>query len=539
MYLALYRKWRPKTFEDVIGQPHITVTLKNEISNNRTAHAYLFTGPRGTGKTTCSKILAMAVNCLNPQNGDPCMECENCVGIEQGSTLDVVEIDAASNNGVDNIRQLRDEASYTPAQCKYRVYIIDETHMLSTGAFNALLKIMEEPPSHVLFILATTEAHKVPATILSRCQRFDFRRIKPDDIAKLLLNIADKEESFTLQEDAALIIARLAEGGMRDALSLLDQCVAYSTDVTVDVVTEAAGIVGKSYLYEMTDCILENNASSAVVLTDKLFSMSKDLEGLLEELINHFRNIMLTKTLEQPEMLISVLPDEQLKLSEYAGRISLSALLKGISDMQECMDKMGRSIDKRLNFELCMIKLCSEPTTTTKASVSNSDNSSTSGVLAELAKRLDKLENAFNSGAMISSSKSMTGFKSVAMSSSNIPQVDNSPPPVDLQPMAEWAEILEGIKETDKPLWGVLYGSSAFVNEGFLYISSPLDFAAGMMRQENNAAKLVNAIAVKTGKRYKIRIKSNVIKQDDNSVDVLDDILSKAKSMGVEVNEKE
>ena len=226
IYLALYRKYRPKTFEDVVSQPHITTTLKNEIMTGKTAHAYLFTGSRGTGKTTCAKILSMAVNCENP-----CMECETCRNIDQGATLDVVEIDAASNNGVDDVRQLREEAVYSPSQCKYRVYIIDEAHMLSAGAFNALLKIMEEPPPHVKFILATTEVHKVPVTILSRCQRFDFRRIRTEDIEARLLWIAGKEP-FTLSPDAAALIAKLADGGMRDALALLDQCASFSSDIT-------------------------------------------------------------------------------------------------------------------------------------------------------------------------------------------------------------------------------------------------------------------------------------------------------------------
>ena len=221
MYLALYRKWRPKTFDDVISQEHITTTLKREIVSGKTAHSYLFTGSRGTGKTTCAKILAMAVNCPHTVDGNPCMECEICKGIEDGSILDVQEIDAASNNGVDDVRLLREEANYLPAQCKYRVYIIDETHMLSTSAFNALLKIMEEPPEHVKFILATTEVHKVPATVLSRCQRFDFGRIKTEDIAKRVLYIAE-HESFSVTEEAAFLVARLADGGMRDALSILD-----------------------------------------------------------------------------------------------------------------------------------------------------------------------------------------------------------------------------------------------------------------------------------------------------------------------------
>lgn len=544
MYLALYRKWRPKTFEDVISQPHITVTLKNEVKNNRTAHAYLFTGPRGTGKTTCSKILSMAVNCENPVDGNPCMVCESCIGIEQGSILDVVEIDAASNNGVDNIRQLRDEANYTPSQCKYRVYIIDEAHMLSTGAFNALLKIMEEPPSHVLFILATTEAHKVPATILSRCQRFDFRRIKAEDISERLLTIAAQEDAFTLQEEAAQLIARLADGGMRDALSLLDQCIAYSKEVTTQIVVDAAGIVGKDYLYEITDCILSQNAANAVMVIDKLYSMSKDLQGLLEEMIHHFRNIMLTKTVKQSQALVSVLPNELEKLQQYSQNIQLSTVLYIIAEMQECLDKMGKSIDRRLCFELCLIKLCTP-----------SLNTSNDALIA----RLDKLEAMIKNGAIMTSvapkQEQQVISSPVAQTEEQLSQERVVSKPVEEQqatkspqeegkqsteiaPLMEWAEILDEIKQTDKPLWGVLHGSKAYISGGFLYIESPLEFAAGMMRQEGNAGKLVSAVFNKTGIRYKLRIKSNTQINEEPKVNMLDEVLNKAKELGVEVREQ-
>lgn len=537
MYLALYRKWRPKTFEDVISQPHITVTLKNEVQNNRTAHAYLFTGPRGTGKTTCSKILSMAVNCEHPVDGNPCMVCDSCVGIEQGSILDVVEIDAASNNGVDNIRQLRDEANYTPSQCKYRVYIIDEAHMLSTGAFNALLKIMEEPPSHVLFILATTEAHKVPATILSRCQRFDFRRIKSEDIVERLLSISNQEDGFTLQEDAAQLIARLADGGMRDALSLLDQCIAYSKDVTTQIVVDAAGIVGKDYLYEITDCILSQNAANAVMVIDKLYSMSKDLQGLLEEMIHHFRNVMLAKTMKDTKDLISVLPDEMEKIKQYSEKTPLSTVLYIIAELQECLDKMGKSMDRRLCFELCLIKLCT-------SSLNTSNDA--------LVSRLDKLEAMIKGGAILTSvapTQAQPAKSEVQKQERTVSRVgDEELLPIssepqgaqssELAPLMEWAEILAEIKQSDAPLWGVLHGSKAYVSGGFLYVESPLEFAAGMMRQEGNAGKLVGAVFNKTGIKYKLRIKSKPQITDEPNSNMLDEVINKAKELGIEVKEQ-
>ncbi len=247
MYQVLYRKWRPQTFADVVGQPHVTASLTGAVQSGRLSHAYLFTGSRGTGKTSCAKILAKAVNCERPVDGNPCNACDTCRGIDSGSILDVIEIDAASNNGVDNIRDLREEANYTPTHAKYRVYIIDEVHMLSTGAFNALLKTLEEPPEHVKFILATTEVHKLPSTILSRCQRFDFKRIEPQDIADRLKFVA-VQENISLTDDGAMLIARVSDGAMRDALSLLDRCAAYGEAITETVVSDAAGLAGRERL---------------------------------------------------------------------------------------------------------------------------------------------------------------------------------------------------------------------------------------------------------------------------------------------------
>lgn len=547
MYLALYRKYRPKTFEDVISQPHITTTLRNQVRDQKTAHAYLFTGPRGTGKTTCSKILAMAVNCEHPVGGDPCLECESCRAIEQGSTLDVVEIDAASNNGVDNIRDLRDEANYTPAQCKYRVYIIDETHMLSTGAFNALLKIMEEPPEHVKFILATTEAHKVPATILSRCQRFDFRRIRPEDIKSRLLHIAG-QEPFTLTEDAAELLARLADGGMRDALSLLDQCAAFSQAIDLETVVQAAGVVGREYLYELTDCILTQDASRAILAIDRLYAMSKDMQGLMEELLHHFRNIMLTLTLKDPAKLLDVLPDEAAKLREYAQKLPLSMVLWAISEMQLCLEKMGRSGDRRLTLELCMVKLCTP--------------AMSSGTEA-LAARLERLENIIKLGVPAPPAVQPVS-PSVETAADPIPAPPVVEPPVELlkkeepaeppsllpqadapapaaaaaakhppQPLAEWADILAELSRTDMPLGAILRDSVAFTDGSVLYIDAGLSLAAKMIKQEGNAAKLIAAVESKTGIRYKIRVKK--APEPVETADPLTELLNRARESGVEV----
>lgn len=515
MYLALYRKWRPKSFEDVISQPHITLTLKQEVSSNHTAHAYLFTGPRGTGKTSCSKILAAAINCTNSTDGNPCMECESCKGIENGSILDVVEIDAASNNGVDNIRQLRDEATFTPTQCKYRVYIIDEAHMLSIGAFNALLKIMEEPPAHVVFILATTEAHKIPATILSRCQRFDFRRIKSEDIAQLLQKIATAE-NMVLSDTAAILLARLADGGMRDALSLLDQCRAYSNEVTEQVIYDAIGIVGKDYLYELTDCIINKDPTQSLMLIDKLYCSSKDLQSLLEELIFHFRNVMLAKVMQNPESLVQALPAELEQLKKY--QFPLQQLLFIIAELQDCLDKMGKSIDRRLCFELTLIKLCSP------IPEQNSVNNDA------LIERIEKLENVIKNGIVQQTQKRAPQKD---FSSLNTPQVEEQPNGNEtLTPLMEWAEILEALSETNKPLWGVLHGSNASIGGGFLYIENALHFISDMLRKDSNAAKLVAAVATKTGVRYKIRVKTATTKPPNED---MENLLNKAKDLGIDI----
>ena len=368
MYRALYRKWRPQVFTDVSGQGHITDTLQNEISTGRLSHAYLFTGSRGTGKTSCAKILSKAVNCLNPQNGNPCNECEICRGIDDGSILDVTEIDAASNNSVDNIRDLRDEVNFTPASAKYRVYIIDEVHMLSSGAFNALLKTLEEPPAHVLFILATTEVHKLPATILSRCQRFDFRRIPSEDIAARLATVATNEK-LQLSDDAALLIARISDGALRDALSILDQCAGYNEPITVTTVSKAAGLLGKDYLFELSDAILSQDSSTILNIIDRLHSSSCDMERLMSELVNHFRNIMMAKTTKAPEKFIVCTPEELERYKANAQKITNGAVLYIMETLCKEVAQLKYSAHQRAQTEAVLIRLCSPALSTDNAAI--------------------------------------------------------------------------------------------------------------------------------------------------------------------------
>ncbi len=357
MYLALYRKYRPKTFDDVISQEHITTTLKNQIKNGSAAHAYLFTGSRGTGKTTCAKILAAAVNCLSPKDGNPCLECESCREILNGSATDIVEMDAASNRGVDDVRQLRDEVSYSPVSCKYRVYIIDEVHMLTPEAFNALLKTLEEPPEHVKFILATTELHKVPATIVSRCQRFEFRRIDAAQSAERLLEVA-KKEGAQLDEDAALLISRLSDGGMRDALSLLDRCVSSDKRVTAETVRDCAGVADDKYLFDFSAMIANGDVGGCIRLLSELHKASKDMALIVDELSLHFRDLMLCKTAPEDKSLLSCMPNEYEDAAKCAEMFTLGDILRCLTLLRECADGMGKTRQRKTFAEMCFVKMC-------------------------------------------------------------------------------------------------------------------------------------------------------------------------------------
>lgn len=357
MYLALYRKYRPKTFDDVISQEHITTTLKNQIINGSAGHAYLFTGSRGTGKTTCAKILAMAVNCLEPKDGSPCLECERCREIMDGTTTDIVEMDAASNNGVDDVRQLRDEVAYTPVSCKYRVYIIDEVHMLSAAAFNALLKTLEEPPPHVKFILATTELHKVPATISSRCQRFEFRRVNIADSAERLLVVAEKE-GVSLERDAAEFISRLSDGGMRDALSILDRCISADTHITSKTVRECAGVADRKHLFAFSEMIAQKDIAGCIRLLGELHKGSKDIALIVDELSGQFRDLMLYKTVPDDKELLTALPDEYGELARIAEMYSIADVLRCLTLLQQCADGIGKVKQRKTLAEMCFVRMC-------------------------------------------------------------------------------------------------------------------------------------------------------------------------------------
>ena len=366
MYRALYRKWRPQRFADVVGQTAIVTALQNQIAAGRIGHAYLFTGTRGTGKTTCAKIFAKAVNCLDTSSPDPCGECEICKGIDSGAVMDIIEMDAASNNGVDDIRDLRDEVAYLPSVCKYKVYIIDEVHMLSTAAFNALLKTMEEPPEHVIFILATTEVQKVPVTILSRCQRYDFTRITADDIAKRLLYVAGQEK-IDLDENAAQLIGRLADGAMRDALSILDTCAGVDNKVDEALVRRMAGVTDRGYLFEISDAIAAGDSVAALEKIAALRQQSVDMRRLCIELAGHYRNLMLSALPGGTALLAGISPEEEAAYNQRQDFPQCDAI-RAINAFGSALEKMSRGTDQRIELELAVFSL-TQPEITAAAPV--------------------------------------------------------------------------------------------------------------------------------------------------------------------------
>ena len=390
VYQALYRKYRPQTFDDVVGQLAVTQTLKTQLTTDKMSHAYLFTGSRGTGKTSCAKILAKAVNCLQPENGNPCNRCSACRSIDDGSCMDVLEIDAASNNGVDNVRDLRDDAVYTPSQVKKRVYIIDEVHMLSISAFNALLKIIEEPPEHLLFILATTELHKVPATILSRCQRFSFRRITQEDIAARLQYVA-YQENIDMDESAARVLARLADGGMRDGLSLLDQVASATTgELTAERVYTCLGIAGEQQSAKMMTYIADHDTTKALSLFNRLYTEGKDLGAMLDELASMTRDLLIMKTAPTSgiTMLSGVADDRE--VAALTERFSSGELVRMMTLLQQTMSGFTRSSSRRMDAELCIMSLC-QPELSLDAESLNA--------------RLTRLEEQIKSGSFVVSQK--------------------------------------------------------------------------------------------------------------------------------------
>lgn len=542
MYRAFYRKYRPSTFKSVVGQEHITKTLENAVKSGKTSHAYLFTGSRGTGKTSCAKILSKAVNCLNPIDGNPCNECEICRGIDNGSILDIIEIDAASNNGVDNIRDLREEANFTPANAKYRVYIIDEVHMLSIGAFNALLKTLEEPPAHVIFILATTEVHKLPSTILSRCQRFDFKRIEPEAIANRLLEVAEKE-NLKLADDGAMLIARIADGAMRDALSLLDRCSSVEGVIDSAAVAKSAGLAGREYIFELCDAIIEKNPAKALEIVDKLYNDSCDMERLLTELTSHFRNLMVSKAVKDFENMIICSQGEIDIIRQQSEKTTLATIMSCIDILTASASSMKQGANRRTSAELCIIRLCTPAL--------DSD-------MNAILRRLSELENAVNSGSItvnVEQKPTSAPVKEEQKVEAKVEEVKPEPKKEETVaptptkeekvqsatqsggtvPFDRWPEVLEKLFANDKSLIVMLSGSSAFVHQDkyLLIKGSPV---LEMYLKTGEYSKIIKQAVIDiTGKNYTLAVYNN--KQEETPKSPLADLVSKAKSLGVNIQE--
>ena len=553
MYQALYRKWRPLTFADVIGQQHITDTLRAQLTSGRLSHAYLFAGTRGTGKTTCAKILARAVNCEHPVNGDPCGECAACRGILEGSVLDVVEIDAASNNGVDNIRDIREEVRYTPSTVKKRVYIIDEVHMLSTGAFNALLKTLEEPPSHVLFILATTEIHKVPATILSRCQRFDFRRITPEDIARRLMDIALAEQ-IPLTEGGARLIARLADGAMRDALSMLDRT-AGCDPVDEDAVSRSVGILGANDATELMACIRADDLGGAVQRIGQAYDSGRDLGGVFDQLLGLIRDMLLVKTAKS-DVSSMLSPAYSLRqVQNLCEGVAASTLIAWSRILQESQGRLKTAANRRVEAELTIVRLCT---------LGGDGYDSLEG-------RVEALEEKVKNGIDVRAVPADTG--------NDVPPPPgdaDAPPPPDDADAPPWLEDEERAPAPQAPaaptkaktaapaapaekpweLWPKLLNAltgkinmgaltcmkagyvRAVLQDGTLQLFCDDDITAGLLKADPTKTRIADAAAALHGGPLKLRVYEPGKKpKPSKSNHEIDEVLQKAQSLDIEITE--
>lgn len=537
MYQALYRKWRPLEFDDVVEQTHIKKTLQNQIATGKTAHAYLFTGSRGTGKTTFARIFAKTINCLNSKDGSPCLECEICKGADEGTLSDIIEIDAASNTGVDDIRELKESTAFMPEKCKFKVYIIDEVHMLSTSAFNALLKILEEPPAHVKFILATTEVHKVPATIVSRCQRFDFRRFTMGGIVSRLMYVANAEK-INLDENAAALIAKLSDGGMRDALSLLDQCLSYSNDVNIDTVSNAAGIASRDYVFDLIECIKNNDPTKAISIIDKLYEMSKDVSRLCEEILSQLRNLMILKTVSGKDDLLNCLPEEISRLREIANGMDVNTILAKLSIIQDCNERLPRVNSKRVEIEMCFVKLCTEIKSDSLQKNFSVDNET----VKRLEDRIIRLEKALANGERISSDfnrKAQEPLFPQNQSPVPMPVVDATKVTTDtLKPIQDWSEIVDKIGRASTQIGGFLSNSQGFEKDNACFIIVHNDFFLEMVKKTDVAKVIQDVLKEHLGKTYNIGVKSAKNVMPDDVENPLNMLKRKAQDAGIEVNNK-
>lgn len=559
MYRVLYRKWRPAVFTDVSGQEHITSTLQNEVSSGRLNHAYLFTGSRGTGKTTCAKILAKAVNCLNPQNGNPCGECEICKGIDDGSILDIVEMDAASNRKIDDIRQIIDEVQFKPAKCKYRVYIVDEVHMLTTEAFNALLKTLEEPPEHVIFILATTEVHKLPQTIRSRCQRFDFHRIPPKAIADRVEYVVSQENA-EITESAALMLASVADGALRDALSLLDSCLAVSSHIDEEVVRNAAGLVSKTYLFELATAIINKNPTKSLEIIDRLYSESKDMARLCDELVEHFRALMLIKTIKNPRDILIMSDDEFEQAVTQSDYLSLADIVFYMDVLSRAYQRMGKGTGDRTELEMALVKL----------SATELD-----GTVEALTARVTALEKTVKRGITVNYAQpAQQSVQTEAAQSASVPNTQteveepfSKPEPehkkapvakpapevkpvaqrasVNLDelydnavPFARWVEVVDSLKSVSRSIAAAFAGSTAYESGNYLLIDTNNELAFDLLRQNGRRTEIKQTLLELTGKNYSLGPYKRSTPKKVEKTDPLNSLVQSLEGSGVEITQE-
>ena len=559
MYRVLYRKWRPAVFTDVSGQEHITSTLQNEVSSGRLNHAYLFTGSRGTGKTTCAKILAKAVNCLNPQNGNPCGECEICKGIDDGSILDIVEMDAASNRKIDDIRQIIDEVQFKPAKCKYRVYIVDEVHMLTTEAFNALLKTLEEPPEHVIFILATTEVHKLPQTIRSRCQRFDFHRIPPKAIADRVEYVVSQENA-EITESAALMLASVADGALRDALSLLDSCLAVSSHIDEEVVRNAAGLVSKTYLFELATAIINKNPTRSLEIIDRLYSDSKDMARLCDELVEHFRALMLIKTIKNPRDILIMSDDEFEQAVTQSDYLSLADIVFYMDVLSRAYQRMGRGTGDRTELEMALVKL----------SATELD-----GTVEALTARVTALEKAVKRGITVNYAQpAQQSVQAEAAQSASVPNTQTeveepfakpepehkkapvAKPAPEVKPVAQrasvnldelydnavpfarWVEVVDSLKSVSRSIAAAFAGSTAYESGNYLLIDTNNELAFDLLRQNGRRAEIKQTLLELTGKNYSLGPYKRSTPKKVEKTDPLNSLVQSLEGSGVEITQE-
>lgn len=542
-YKALYRKYRPQTFSEVYGQDHIVETLKGELSEGKISHAYLFTGTRGTGKTSCAKILAKAVNCLEPNGGDPCLTCDACRLVADEEATDIVELDAASNNGVDDVRILREQIAFTPSVLKYRVYIIDEVHMLSIAAFNALLKTLEEPPEHAIFILATTEVHKLPATILSRCQRFDFKRIEPEKIVARINYIAS-QEGFTITEQAAALIAAAADGGMRDALSILDLCVSASKEITEDIVTDVCGMSGHAYLNRLSDAIIRGDASEALTLIDELYCGSVDMMRLANDLSSHFRDIMIVKTVSADKKPVICSENQMEIYRQKAAAFDIKDIMRSLNMLSECIAAM-QNANRRSMLEMTVIKLCSPELCDDIQSLEKrvralelgAPKRTAAPVPAPVAEEKPKAEEKPQAAHPEIQDEEIPLPEEEPISETNeLPEVAQDSTLQGESPISEWSEILKILSKTSPLIHGVLNGSRAFISGQFLLIDAPNTAFRNLVNGSNSVYRdaIRKAAEQVLGQTYKLGPYKP--KQVDSTKDPLKALAEKLKQFDIPNN---